>query len=39
MRSLDVRAWILSLTFLVMVLGAWEFAVQAPEQTEAQSEY
>ncbi|WP_323814300.1 nitrate ABC transporter permease [Cellvibrio sp. NN19] len=39
MRSLTVRAWILSLTFLVLVLGVWEFAVQAPEKTEAQSEY
>ncbi|HCS66634.1 MAG TPA: nitrate ABC transporter, permease protein [Cellvibrio sp.] len=39
MRSFDVRAWVLSLTFLVIVLGTWEFAVQVPEQTEAQSEY
>lgn len=39
MRSFDVRAWVLSLTFLVIVLGTWEFAVQVPETTEAQSEY
>lgn len=39
MRSFDVRAWVLSLTFLVTVLGTWEFAVQVPEKTEAQSEY
>ncbi len=39
MRSLTIRAWILSLTFLVLVLGVWEFAVQTPEKTEAQSEY
>ncbi|MGV8834983.1 nitrate ABC transporter permease [Cellvibrio sp.] len=39
MRSLDIRAWVLSLTFLVIVLGTWEFAVQVPETTEAQSEY
>jgi len=39
MRSFDVRAWVLSLTFLVIVLGTWEFAVQVPEKTEAQSEY
>jgi len=39
MRSLDIRAWVLSLTFLVIVLGTWEIAVQVPEQTEAQSEY
>lgn len=39
MRSLDIRAWVLSLTFLVIVLGTWEFAVQVPEKTEAQSEY
>ena len=39
MRSLNIRAWILSLTFLVLVLGVWEFAVQTPEKTEAQSEY
>ena len=39
MRAFDVRAWVLSLTFLVIVLGTWEFAVQVPEKTEAQSEY
>ena len=39
MRALDIRAWVLSLTFLVIVLGTWEFAVQVPEATEAQSEY
>lgn len=39
MRSLTIRAWILSLTFLVLVLGVWEFAVQTPEKSEAQSEY
>lgn len=39
MRSFDIRAWVLSLTFLVIVLGAWEIAVQVPEQTKAQSEY
>ena len=39
MRSLRVRAWIVSLTFLVVVLGVWEFSVKTPEKTEAQSEY
>lgn len=39
MRSLAVRAWILSLTFLLVVLAVWELAVQVPEKSEAQSEY
>lgn len=39
MRSLNFRAWLVSLTFLIIVLGAWEIAVQAPEQSTAQSEY
>lgn len=39
MRSLNFRAWLVSLTFLVIVLGAWEIAVQAPKQSTAQSEY
>lgn len=39
MRSLTFRAWLVSLTFLVIVLGAWEIAVKKPQQSEAQSEY
>lgn len=39
MRSLNFRAWLVSLTFLVIVLGAWEIAVQQPELSAAQSEY
>lgn len=39
MRSLSIRAWIVSLTFLVVVLGFWEISVKTPQQSEAQSEY
>ncbi len=39
MSSLSLRAWVLSFSFLLVVLGAWEVAVQAPEKTQAQSEY
>lgn len=39
MRSLTFRAWLVSLTFLVIVLGAWEIAVKKPPQSAAQSEY
>lgn len=39
MSSLKARSFLLSLVFLVVVLGAWELASQAPETTEALSEY
>lgn len=39
MSSLSLRAWVLSFSFLLVVLGAWEVAVQTPEKTQAQSEY
>ncbi len=39
MRSLIFRAWLVSLTFLLIVLGSWELAVQAPQESAAQSEY
>lgn len=39
MYSLALRAWIVSLSFLVLVLGIWELAAQAPASTEAVSEY
>ncbi len=39
MNTLNLRALILSLTFLFVVLGIWEFSSLAPEKTEAQSEY
>lgn len=39
MYSLALRAWVVSLSFLVLVLGIWEFAAQAPASTKAVSEY
>src|SRR5690606_19647638 len=39
MNTLSLRALILSLTFLFVVLGIWEISSQAPEKTEARSEY
>lgn len=39
MQSLSVRAGILSVAFLLILLGAWEMANKAPEKTEAMSEY
>ena len=39
MHSLALRAWVVSLSFLVLVLGIWELAAQAPASTEAVSEY
>lgn len=39
MKTLNLHALILSLTFLFVVLGIWEIGSQAPEKTEAQSEY
>lgn len=39
MSKINVRALILSLTFLVCVLGIWELNSQAPDKTDAQSEY
>lgn len=39
MSSLSLRAWVLSFSFSLVVLGAWEVAVQTPEKTQAQSEY
>lgn len=39
MSSLKARSFLLSIVFLVVVLGAWELASQAPETTEALSEY
>jgi nitrate/nitrite transport system permease protein len=39
MSSINLRALIVSLTFLVVVLGIWEINAQAPAATEALSEY
>ncbi len=39
MSSLNRRALLVSLSFLVSVLGLWEFSSQAPAASEAQSEY
>lgn len=39
MQSLKVRSLILSIVFLVVTLGIWEMASQAPESSEALSEY
>ena len=39
MSSINLRALIVSLTFLVVVLGIWEISAQAPAATEALSEY
>ena len=39
LKSLNLRALILSLVFLVVVLGIWEAANQAPQATEAKTEY
>lgn len=36
---LNLRAGVLSLVFLVLTLGLWELASQAPEQTRALTEY
>lgn len=39
MSNINVRALILSLTFLTVVLGIWELNSKAPAATEAMSEY
>lgn len=39
MSSLNLRSLLVSLSFLVLVLGLWEFSSQAPAASEAQSEY
>lgn len=39
MASFNLRAALLSAVILVLLLGVWEFANQAPETTEALSEY
>jgi nitrate/nitrite transport system permease protein len=39
MSKINLRAFILSIIFLVCVLGAWEINSQAPAKTDAQSEY
>ncbi|MGD2117534.1 MAG: nitrate ABC transporter permease [Chromatiales bacterium] len=39
LQSLNVRAVILSVAMLLLLLGLWEFTNQAPEATEALSEY
>lgn len=39
MSKINLRAFILSLTFLVCVLGIWELNSQAPDKTDAQSGY
>jgi nitrate/nitrite transport system permease protein len=39
MQSLNFRATLLSIAILILLLGAWEAANQAPEKTEALSEY
>ena len=39
LQSLNLRAALVSVVFLVMMLGLWEGMNQAPEATEAMSEY
>jgi len=39
MNKINLRALILSLIFLVSVLGFWELNSQAPDKSDAQSEY
>lgn len=39
MASLNVRAALLSVSFLILALGMWEMATQPPAATEATSEY
>ena len=39
MSSINLRALVVSLSFLILVLGIWEINVQAPAATEAVSEY
>lgn len=39
MQSLRIRSLILSVVFLVLTLGIWELMSQAPESSEALSEY
>ena len=39
MSSINLRALVVSLSFLVLVLGIWELNAQAPAATEAVSEY
>lgn len=39
MQSINLRAAVLSLTLLVVTLGIWELANQAPQQNEALTEY
>ncbi|MBZ2167480.1 MULTISPECIES: nitrate ABC transporter permease [Marinobacter] len=39
MASLNVRAAVVSITFLILVLGMWEMSAQAPEAETAMTEY
>ncbi|MGM8225199.1 nitrate ABC transporter permease [Cellvibrio sp. ARAG 10.3] len=39
MSSINLRALVVSLSFLILVLGIWELNAQAPAATEAVSEY
>lgn len=39
MSSINFRALVVSLSFLILVLGIWELNAQAPAATEAVSEY
>jgi nitrate/nitrite transport system permease protein len=39
LQSLNVRATLVSAALLLLIIGAWEFANQPPEATEALTEY
>src|SRR5690606_23179489 len=39
MASLNIRAALLSISFLILALGLWEMSTQPPAATEATSEY
>lgn len=39
MASLNVRAALLSVSFLILALGLWEMATQPPEADAAMTEY
>jgi nitrate/nitrite transport system permease protein len=39
LQSLNVRATLVSVALLLLIIGAWEFANQPPEATEALTEY
>ena len=39
MQSITYKSWILSITFLILLLGVWEINNQIPDASKAKTEY